>query len=76
MLGPVALWEQEAVAPGVGHEWGHHVVGLAVLAAVLSELERCAVGAGRSPEGPPRSQSEGAGNLVLGADPRLVVASL
>ena len=73
MLSPVTLREPQAVAARVLHERGHHLVGLAVLAAVLGELQGRAVGGGSAPE---LGDGGGAGEGVAGVGAALVVAAL
>ena len=75
MLGPVAFGEEEAVAPGVLHKGGHHIVVLAVFGAVLGELQGGAVAAGGAPEGAAGADGEAAGDGVGGADAAVVVAA-
>ena len=75
MLGPVAFGEEQPVAAGVLHEGGHHVVVLAVLGAVLGELEGGAEAAGRTPQGTAGAEGERAWHLAGRADAAVVVAA-
>ena len=73
VLGPVSLGEPEPVAARVLHEGGHHLVRLAVPAAVLGELKGRAVRGGTAPE---LGDRRGAGDSVAGVGAALVVAAL
>src|SRR5262249_38891943 len=72
MLRPVPFREQQAVASGVGNKGRHHVVGLAVLAAILGKLQGRAIGGRSTPETAERTRAV---DGVLRVRPTLVVAA-
>src|SRR5205823_1208218 len=73
MLRPVPFRKQQAVASGVGNKGGHHVVALAVLAAILGKLHGCTIGSRGAPETTDRTRAV---DGVLRVCPTLVIAAL